>query len=246
MPSRRAPHQQKLPREQQRRRPRQARSRQTVEVILEAAARVFRREGFRATTNRVAAEAGVSIGSLYEYFPNKQALLAALAERHVAVAETEVGSALTETALPALLARLQGAILASQRYPSQALALLTGTGHNPLRGRAELLRARALERLGEALVRVGHAPDTAHRRARAALGAIGELTVQAALGQPHADTALCAELLEMAVRHCTASPDVTPDIAPDTDRNTAAPEPVARAHLDEAPPPSAAQLTCTD
>src|SRR6188768_515402 len=100
-----------------RRQPRQARSRDTVDALLEAAARVFRREGFRATTNRVAAEAGVSIGSLYEYFPNKQALLAALAERHVASAEAEVGAALVETALPTLLARLQSAILASQRYP---------------------------------------------------------------------------------------------------------------------------------
>jgi len=177
-----------------------------VAVILEAAARVFRREGFRATTNRVAVEAGVSIGSLYEYFPNKQALLAALAERHVAVAEAEVGAALAETALPALLARLQGAILTSQRYPSQALALLMGAGHDPLRRRAEALRGRALDHLGEVLVRLGHAPDAAHRRARAALGAIGELTVQAALRQPDPDTALCAELLEMAVRHCSAAP----------------------------------------
>jgi AcrR family transcriptional regulator len=190
-----------------------------VAVLLEAAARVFRRDGFRATTNRVAAEAGVSIGSLYEYFPNKQALLAALAERHVAVAEAEVGAALAETAVPALLARLQSAILASQRYPSQALALLTGAGHEPLRHRAAALRERALARLGEVLVCLGHAPDAAQRRARAALGVVGELTLQAALHPADADTALCAELLEMAVRHCAAAPE-----AP-------LPEPAARARL---------------
>ncbi|WP_238884946.1 TetR/AcrR family transcriptional regulator [Mycobacterium sp. IDR2000157661] len=44
---------------------------------------MFNREGLKATTNRIAARAGVSIGSLYQYFPNKQALMRALAERHV-------------------------------------------------------------------------------------------------------------------------------------------------------------------
>ena len=63
---------------QPRRKPRQARSQATVEVILAAAARVFARSGYAATTtNHVAAKAGVSIGSLYEYFPSKDAILVA-------------------------------------------------------------------------------------------------------------------------------------------------------------------------
>jgi AcrR family transcriptional regulator len=66
-----------------RKRPRQDRSRATVDAILEAAARVLVKEGFeRTTTNRVADAAGVSIGSLYQYFPSKEALVAALVERH--------------------------------------------------------------------------------------------------------------------------------------------------------------------
>jgi AcrR family transcriptional regulator len=52
-----------------------------VAAILEAAARLFDRGG--ATTNGIARLAGVSIGSLYEYFPNKDAILASLVDRHV-------------------------------------------------------------------------------------------------------------------------------------------------------------------
>jgi AcrR family transcriptional regulator len=67
-----------------RKRPRQERARLTVDAILEAAAHVFESEGYAAgTTNRIAARAGVSIGSLYQYFPNKDAILVALVERHV-------------------------------------------------------------------------------------------------------------------------------------------------------------------
>jgi AcrR family transcriptional regulator len=61
----------------------QKRSQVTVETLLDATARVLTREGYdRASTNRIAATAGVSVGSLYQYFPNKEALVAALVSRH--------------------------------------------------------------------------------------------------------------------------------------------------------------------
>lgn len=61
--------------------PRQDRSRETVEAILDATARSLVRQGFAGTTtNHVAALAGVSVGSLYQYYPNKAALLFRLHE----------------------------------------------------------------------------------------------------------------------------------------------------------------------
>jgi len=62
--------------------PRQARSLATVEVILDATARLLVDEGYeQATTNRIAERAGVSIGSLYQYFPNRESVVAAVAHR---------------------------------------------------------------------------------------------------------------------------------------------------------------------
>lgn len=67
----------------QRRRPKQARSRATYDSILEAAEQVLQREG-ELNTNRVAERAGVSIGTLYQYFPDKAAILLATAQRSLA------------------------------------------------------------------------------------------------------------------------------------------------------------------
>src|SRR5215469_17042277 len=67
-----------------RRRPRQRRALQTVDAILDAVVRLLKREGFTAlTTNRIAETAGVSIGSVYQYFSDKSAIFRALHQRHI-------------------------------------------------------------------------------------------------------------------------------------------------------------------
>ena len=91
--------------------PRQARSRATVQAILEAAARVFVEDGLEgATTNRIAVVAGVSVGSLYQYFPNKESLVQALLVSHVADAEARRPRALRGPELLTLRERLRIAI----------------------------------------------------------------------------------------------------------------------------------------
>jgi AcrR family transcriptional regulator len=87
------------PRTAPRKKPRQQRSQATVDAILDATARVLCTTGYdRASTNRVALAAGVSVGSLYQYFPSKEALVAALVERHVAQMTRLVKAKLGEVA----------------------------------------------------------------------------------------------------------------------------------------------------
>jgi AcrR family transcriptional regulator len=74
--------------------PVQARSAHTVEAIFEATIQVLMQGGMQAlTTTKVADRAGVSVGTLYQYFPNKSALLAATLERHLNAVVTAVENA---------------------------------------------------------------------------------------------------------------------------------------------------------
>lgn len=74
-----------------RKRPRQARSAATLDAIFEATIQVLLADGMRAlTTTRVAERAGVSVGTMYQYFPHKQSLIYALNERYLEVLADKV------------------------------------------------------------------------------------------------------------------------------------------------------------
>lgn len=102
--------------------PTQERSRDTVDTILKSAARILVKHGYEAlNTNRVAADAGVSVGSLYQYFPNKTALLSALLENHMQeMTELTVG----------MLASYQGAP-PEVIVPAYIRAILEAHRHKP-------------------------------------------------------------------------------------------------------------------
>lgn len=82
-----------------RRRPRQRRARQTVVAILDAAVRLMKRKSRGSlTTNRIAEIAGVSIGSVYQYFPDKSSIFIALHQRHVEEIDRLIAATLIEHA----------------------------------------------------------------------------------------------------------------------------------------------------
>jgi AcrR family transcriptional regulator len=100
-----------------RKEPRQPRGHETRARILDAARRVFAAHGYAAgTTNRIAAAAGLSVGSLYQYFPNKDAILVQLVDAHIDAGAARVDEAVAGVLAahaPALppLAELVGAVV---------------------------------------------------------------------------------------------------------------------------------------
>lgn len=117
-----------------RRAPQQERSRRTVERIIDAAARVLERDGDRdATTNRIAKEAGVSPGSLYQYFADRDELLLEVSHRFVARFEAEL--------LPVLRA-------ATRDDPLTAINRVLNAIVDALESQAPLLRALVARQSG--------------------------------------------------------------------------------------------------
>jgi AcrR family transcriptional regulator len=165
-----------------RRRPRQARSQVTVSAILEATVRVLLKHGYEGCTTRLVAEvAGVGIGSVYEYFPNKEALIAAViereADRYMAVLQREMLATIDRPFADALRVALSAALceLESRRdlvslllteYPY--VGQLTALGRVP-RHAAELA-ALCLRRWGDEVC-ISDRPATYHVLASMLIGA---------------------------------------------------------------------------
>jgi len=143
-----------------RKQPRQERSRLMVEAILEAAAELFAAQGYtRTTTNRIAARAGVSVGSLYQYFPNKDSLLAALWAEHRAEVHPIIDAALARLADPAVpiedgIRQLLGELLEAHRRNPAVTRALSASVIRESPAAADHEKDEEGEQLGEEICRI--------------------------------------------------------------------------------------------
>ncbi len=164
--------------------PKQARSGATVEAILEAAAQIFERRGYAAgTTNRIAERAGVSIGSLYQYFPNKDAILVALVHRHLAEGTAALGPHIERLScgarFDAVLPDIVHAMVAMHaRAPNLHRVLFEETRLPPtLRAELDALEDRLVDLTADALAADPRSPPVDPRlSARVVISAIEGLT----------------------------------------------------------------------
>lgn len=111
-----------------RRQPTQNRAQETVNAILDSVIRLLKRGGASAiTTNIIAETAGVSIGSVYQYFPNKQAIFMALHERHIHQVDRVLRRKISESAdapLDLLVASLLDGVIEVHASDRELAALL--------------------------------------------------------------------------------------------------------------------------
>ena len=117
--------------------PAQSRSTATVDAVLEAAARILERHGFEGyTTNAIAERAGVSIGSFYQYFPNKDAVTVALIEQETAVLLADIATMPSAKGYEAELDHIIRSTVANQmRRPKLARLLDFEESRLPIRSR---------------------------------------------------------------------------------------------------------------
>jgi AcrR family transcriptional regulator len=111
--------------ERQRRTPRQARAESTIKVILDATLQLLEAEGVqRLTTNHIAARAGVSIGTVYQYFRDKDDILAALAEQRASAVRDDIADLVISPPGDAVRAIVQALTRSFDDAPRGRAALL--------------------------------------------------------------------------------------------------------------------------
>jgi AcrR family transcriptional regulator len=136
---------------------RQERGRRRIELILDAAEHVFSDVGFdAATTNLIAARAGISPGSLYQFFANKQAIAEALASRYVSLMaemqDAALDPSLAELSLPQMVDRAVDPMIAFNLAHPAAKSLLHATDTSPTLAVSTAALHEALQVQLEALI----------------------------------------------------------------------------------------------
>jgi AcrR family transcriptional regulator len=187
-----------------RRTPRQARGRERVETILDAAEALFAEVGYEAaTTNAIAARAEVPIGSIYQFFANKQALLAAVAERYRAGAAALLDAVLTPEVIalptPELVEIILGVMIefGAQRIGFTRIVLHAGA-HPDLDAAASHIFGDVAARFTAIIARrAPHiAPERRDLAVRLSLVAISALLAEAIAAKPHGEQAVHAIIAE--------------------------------------------------
>lgn len=183
-----------------RKQPSQARSAQTVETILEGAAHILEQRGLDAyTTNAIAERAGVSIGSLYQYFPTKDAVTVALIERELTDLVREATQALALPDRSAALRQLIGIAVRHQLRRPALAALLDVEQRRlaalmPSSGNAIAMRGALVDFLGAGTGAL--APELAASELMAIVSALTDAAGRRGAVEPEA----LADRIEGAVR----------------------------------------------
>jgi AcrR family transcriptional regulator len=177
------------PRISSRKLPKQARSAELVTAILEAAVQVLAREGAaRFTTARVAEKAGVSVGSVYQYFPNKAAILFRL--------QTDEWRQTTDL--------LRSILEDTRRPPLERLRALV---HAFVRSECEEAQMRTA--LNDAAPLYRDAPEATEARS-SGVGIIQAFMREALPDTPEAKRALAADLIKMTLKEVASAFSETP------------------------------------
>lgn len=203
--------------------PRQQRSRATVQTILAAAAQVLEQRGHAGfNTNRVAQRAGVSIGSVYQYFASKQALLAALGSANVDATERallcELATLRASDAGPAIVARRIIAVWCDTHDDAQhALIYAVHSTLPELRQRGELALTRVSAEIGKHLRALGIGKPMLRARAvvLTALVLVHELVISTPRGpRRRAAQREASAMLEAYLERCVRAPRGAPMRSP--------------------------------
>lgn len=174
----------KQPPERKRRIPKQARAGSTVDAILDATLQLLEADGLeRLTTNHIAARAGVSIGTIYQYFTDKKAILAALAERKaVAVREGIADLVIHEPGAESLRRIVRALAESFQGSPETQEALLDASARSGAKALRQHHEAFLASIEGRADLGIDLTPERAFILTHAPIGLLRAAALEPELG----------------------------------------------------------------